>query len=199
MIKPKSESVIKLIDLLKEAARDAVFSTKDVKGNQDVVLHKIITIKPFINTEDERRIVLKPFHFVLGKNSLAIFNAFETDEVAGLKREDCVEFLAKNKSEKDDAFIAGLTNVKDGKLFMFFNMDRMQGETLPKERLVPHESLHLTRHLLTFMENKNINLKDEDWWKGVEFTKLKDGNEELFAEVLETCTYIAFNQLSDND
>lgn len=189
--------MIKLKDILTEIVRDEIFSFEDVKESKDVISHKVFTIKPFINPEDDKKITLKPFHFILGKNSLSIFNAFETDEVAGLKREDCVEFLSKNKSEKDDAFIAGLTNVKDGKLFMFFNMDRMQGETSSKERLVPHECLHLTRHLLTFMENKDINFKDEKWWKKVEFTKLKDDNEEMFAEVLERCTYIVFDQLEN--
>jgi hypothetical protein len=47
------------------------------------------------------------------------------------------------------------------------------------------------------MENKSIDFTDKEWWKTVEFTKLKDDNEEMFAEVLERCTYIVFDQLEN--
>jgi hypothetical protein len=187
--------MIKLKDILTEIVRDEIFSFEDVKGSKDVISHKVFTIKPFINPEDNKKITLKPFHFILGKSSLSIFEVFQADEIAGLKKQDCIEFLEKNKSEKEDGFIAGLTNVYDGKLFMFFNMARI--ENLTKEIIVPHECLHLARYLITLMENKSIDLADKEWWKKVEFTKLKDDNEEMFAEVLERCTYIVFDQLEN--
>ena len=186
--------MIKLKDILKENLRDETFSSKVVKDSA-AISHKIFNIKSFINPEDDRKVVLTPFHFILGKNSLSIFDVFQADEIAGLKRQDCIEFLEKNKSEKEDAFIAGLTNVYSGKLFIFFNIDRIK--SLTKEIIVPHECLHLTRYLITFMENKSIDFTDKEWWKTVEFTKLKDDNEEMFAEVLERCTYIVFDQLEN--
>jgi len=187
--------MIKLKDILTEIVRDEIFSFEDVKGSKSVISHKILNIKPFINPEDDKKVILTPFHFILGKNSLTIFEVFQADEIAGLKKQDCIEFLEKNKSEKEDGFIAGLTNVYDGKLFIFFNMARI--ENLTKEIIVPHECLHLARLLITLMENKSIDLADKEWWKKVEFTKLKDDNEEMFAEVLERCTYSVFHQLEN--
>jgi len=185
--------LIKHVDILKESVTDKIFSSKDTKKDKNIVSHKIINIKSFTNPSDKKKISLKSFHFILGENSLSIFEAFQTDEIAGLQKEDCIKFLKKHKNEKKDAFIAGLTNVYDGKLFIFFNMDRIQN--LTKERIVPHECLHLTRYLLTIMENKDIDFKDKNWWKKTKFVNLTDNNEELFSEVLERCTYIVFDQL----
>jgi hypothetical protein len=192
--------MIKLIDILNESIlskklilEEKIFSSENLKKGKDVVVHKTITIKPF-TTFDGKKITLKPFQLILGKNSLSIFEAFQTDEIAGLKKEDCIKFLEKHKNEKKDAFIAGLTNVYDSKLFIFFNLDRISN--LTQERIVPHECLHLTRLLITLMENKKINFKEKNWWKKVKFTKLDDNNEELFSEVLERCTYIVFDHLN---
>ena len=45
------------------------------------------------------------------------------------------------------------------------------------------------------MDNKDIDIKEPNWWKKTKFTKLDDDNEELFAEVLERCTEVVFNEL----
>ena len=88
-----------------------------------VLLHEIITIKEF-DLYDEPNINFYPFHLIYGSSSLAIFDALGVEEVAGLTRKDCEEFIndlkSKGKTERDDAFIAGLVNYSGDNLFMFF-------------------------------------------------------------------------------
>ena len=179
--------------ILKEETDKNKFTSKSIKKGKGVLIHDLINVNPFVYSLENKKDKLKPFHLILGEDSSAIFNVFNTDEIAGLKKDDCLEYLSKHKSEKNDAFIAGLTNVYKGELFIFFNKQRLLG--LSKERLIPHECLHLTRYLITFLKNKQINFKDENWWKKVKFTELTDDNEELFAEVLEICSKIVFNVL----
>lgn len=173
------------------------FNSEKVKNVEGVLSHEIITISPFTTVDDIGKIKPKPFHLIFGKDSLAIFDAFNTDEIAGLKREDCIKKIEslkkKNKTEKYEAFIAGLTNIKDGKLFLFINVERMK-EKYMADRTIPHECLHMARLLLTFHDNPKINLKDENWWKKTKFTSLKDSNEETFSEMLERCVTIVFDR-----
>jgi len=169
------------------------FDYEKVKNVKGVLSHEIITISPFSTPDSKKKIKTLPFHLIFGENSLAIFDALYTDEVAGLKREDCIKKLNKTKSEKYDAFIAGLTNVKDGKLFLFINVERMKEKHMA-DRVIPHESLHMVRLLLTFYDNPNIDLDNENWWKKTKFTNLVDENEETFSELLERCSTIVFNR-----
>jgi len=169
------------------------FDYEKVKNVKGVLSHEIITISPFSTPDSKKKIKTLPFHLIFGENSLAIFDALYTDEVAGLKREDCIKKLNKTKSEKYDAFIAGLTNVKDGKLFLFINVERMKEKHMA-DRVIPHESLHMARLLLTFYDNPNIDLDNENWWKKTKFTNLVDENEETFSELLERCSTIVFNR-----
>ena len=99
----------------------------------------------------------------------------------------------KNKSEKKNGFIAGLTNVYEGQTFLFINNERFNG--LEKEGLISHECLHLTRYLITFLDNSDIDFKDKTWWEKTKFTDIKDNNEELFAETLERCVDVVFTKL----
>jgi hypothetical protein len=176
------------------------FDSEKVKKTKGVLFHEIITIEPFdIPDGHKKNLVTSSFHLIIGKNSLAIFDVFNTDEIAGLKREDCEnklkELSQKNQTEKYDAFIAGLTNIFDGEVFLFINNERMKEENQPL-RVIPHECLHLTRLLLTLNENKKVNLKNKNWWKKIKFTQLNDENEETFSEILERCTTIVFNKFN---
>ena len=169
------------------------YTLDKLKKQNGIILNELITIKPFVNSDDKRKVKLKPFHLILGENSCSIFDFYNSDEIAGLKKEDCLEFLDNNESEEEDSFIAGLTNIYEGNIFIFFNNERLK--KLSKERLVPHECLHLARYLITLLDNKDIDIKEPNWWKKTKFTKLDDDNEELFAEVLERCTEVVFNEL----
>lgn len=173
------------------------FDTKKVKKSKNILLHEIIKISPFNTPDHPKNLKLNPFHIIFGENSLSIFDVFETDEIAGLKREDCVKKIEnlkkKGKTEREDAFIAGLTNVYDGNLFIFINLERMKEKYQP-ERVIPHECLHLSRYLLTLYKKSKLNIEEENWWKGVDFVELKDENEETFCEILERCTTILFER-----
>jgi hypothetical protein len=166
---------------------------------EGILLHEVIKISPFNTPDHPKNIKLKPFHIIFGENSLSIFDVFKTDEIAGLKREDCVKKIEnlklKKKTEKEDAFIAGLTNVFEGELFIFINMERMKEEHM-SERVIPHECLHLSRYLLTLFKNPKLKIDEENWWKGVDFVELKDENEETFCEILERCTAILFDRFN---
>lgn len=177
-------NMIRLNDLLKNILNERIESND--------FFHEIIKIESFINPEDGKEVELRPFYLIFGSSSLDIFDFFETNEIAGLKRKDCVKFLNKNESEINDAFIAGLTNVYKGNLFLFLNLERLKG--LSKESLVSHECLHLTRYLITFWK-KEVNLEKDNWWKKTKFVKLKDSNEELFSEVLERCVGVVSDKL----
>ena len=143
--------------ILKEETDKNKFTSKSIKKGKGVLIHDLINVNPFVYSLENKKDKLKPFHLILGEDSSAIFNVFNTDEIAGLKKDDCLEYLSKHKSEKNDAFIAGLTNVYKGELFIFFNKQRLLG--LSKERLIPHECLHLTRYLITFLKNNRLILK----------------------------------------
>ncbi len=176
------------------------FDVKKVRKIDGVLLHEIIKISSFNISDHPKNIKLKSFHIIFGENSLSIFDVFKTDEIAGLKREDCVKKIEnlklKKKTEKEDAFIAGLTNVFEGELFIFINMERMKEEHM-SERVIPHECLHLSRYLITLFENPKLKIDKKDWWKSVDFIKLQDKNEEMFCEILERCTAILFDRFDN--
>ena len=46
----------------------------------------LITIDPFVNPQDKRKVKLKPFHLIVGENSGSIFDVFNTDEIARVKK-----------------------------------------------------------------------------------------------------------------
>lgn len=175
------------------------FDVEKVRKSKGIFLHEIIKISPFNTPDHPKNIKLKPFHIIFGQNSLSIFDVFETDEIAGLRREECVKKIEdlkkKRKTEKEDAFIAGLTNVYDGNLFIFINLERMKQKHM-SDRVIPHECLHLSRYLLTLFKNPKLKIDEENWWKGVDFVELKDENEETFCEILERCTAIVLDRFN---
>ncbi len=125
---------------------------KDVDLTPGILLHQIIEIGAFDLYDNYREdIKLKPYHILFGEDSLSLFNAFGVDSTAGLSKLECEEFLAKleaeGKTEKDDAFIGGLVNFAGPTLYQFFNMQVLDRPNMPY-RLIPHESLHITRNLI---------------------------------------------------
>jgi antirestriction protein len=174
-------------------------NVETIPRKNGVLLHEIVTIKEF-DLYDESNINFYPFHLIYGSSSLAIFDALGVDEVAGLTRKDCEEFIndlkSKGKTERDDAFIAGLVNYSGDNLFMFFNVERLSYQGF-SNRVLPHEALHLSRNLITLLKNDWLrkNLNKPNWWedKRAFFVDMNSDNEEFFAETLERTTAIATN------
>lgn len=197
--------MIKLIDLLLEdieQIEDLSFklTSKPMPKVPGVLSHELITIGVFDLADKYRdKITLKPYHLIFGENSLSIFNTFKLDTIAGLKRSDCEKFIndlaAEGKDETEDAFIAGLSNWAGDQYFQFFNVTRLKSPNYSR-RILTHESLHVTRTLISRFENPKINPSEPEWWSKPEqsFTKLEDENEEFFTEVLERVSTIAFNR-----
>lgn len=166
-----------------------------------VYSHEIITISAF-DTPDKENVKLQSYHLIFGESSMAIFDAFGVDETAGLTRVECQQHLDRlaqeGKTETwDGAYIAGLTNWSGDQLYCFYNVGRI---SMPGYcyRVLPHESLHLARNLITLDGNEFVraNVGKGEWWadERAKFADLTDDNEELFAEVLERCAAIAYNR-----
>jgi len=166
-----------------------------------VKLHQIIEIGVFDLPDGYRKEVkLKPYHLIFGDSSLAIFDAFNTNSVAGLHRRDCEQHLdnlqKSGKTEIDDAFIGGLVNFAGPTMFEFFNLavfDRPGNEY----RIIPHEAVHVARNLISFFENPTIDTREKEWYlksNAQNFTKLEDASEEFFAEVIERASEIGFTR-----
>ena len=175
-------------------------SIKTVPLTPGITLHQIIQIGVFNLADNYRKnINLKPYHILFGEDSLSLFNAFGINTTAGLSKQACEEHIAKTKAagktEKDDAFIGGLLNFAGSTLYQFFNLQVLERPN-NLYRLIPHESLHVARNLISFFENPKIDTSEEEWWDKPEntYTDLKDASEEFFAEVLERATEVAFTR-----
>lgn len=177
------------------------FKSKKQQNIEGVISHEIITIEAF-SIEGKNDIKFQEYHLIFGTDSKSIFDVFSVDEVAGLKINDCIKHLDKLKMSgqsemMDGAFIAGLCNFVGEKLFCFFNVSRM---SLPgyANRIIPHESLHMARNLITLEANEFVrtNLGKDGWWEDerAKFSIMDDTNEEYFAEVLERCSAIAYDR-----
>lgn len=170
---------------------------KQMPKKEGILLHEVITIDKF-SALGEDDVQFTHFHVIYGSSSLGIFNAFGVDEVAGLKRKDCEDFLAKlkaqGKTERDGSFIAGLVNFVGDQIFMFFNVERLSFKGFAV-RVLPHEALHLARVLITLYKNSWVrdNLNTPNWWEDPrsKFVDMNDDNEEFYAETLERCSAIA--------
>jgi hypothetical protein len=126
----------------------------------------------------------------MGYGSLSLFDALETTEVAGLRRDDTERFIEElnqaGMTEKNNAFIAGLTNIhKKNEFFIFYNLERMGHSPGYASRLLAHEPLHMARLLITTIENPEIDYLKDPW------VNLSDENEEYFAEMLERVAAIS--------
>ena len=166
-----------------------------------VVLHQVVEIGEFdLPNGYRKKVKLKPYHLIFGESSLSIFDVFNTDEVAGLTRRSCEEFITKlkleGKTEKDDAFISGLVNFSEGTMFEFFNMESLSRPN-NEYRIIPHKSVYVARNLISLFENPSIDTKEVAWYlndNAQDFTKLDDDTEEFFAEVIERVSEIAFTR-----
>ena len=205
----KDASAIDLSQLSEEEQKDLgfKFKTKKLPSKPGIISHQLITIEVFDTPDGFQNIQFKPFHLIFGESSLAIFDAFNVNETAGLTRENALIHIEKlkkeGKTESTGAFIAGLTNWAGKELYMFFNVSRMYDKdnsgklTKYYNRLIPHESLHLARALISISANKWLeeNQGKENWYLDPQsaFEKLEDENEEYFAETLERITSITYD------
>lgn len=179
-----------------EALENIGFKFKSVKQTPKpgVILHEIITIDLFDAPGDFNNINFQPYHLIFGDSSLAIFDAFGVNETAGLTRADAEKHIAKRKAEgkteADGAYIGGLTNWSGKNLYMFINAQRALSDGGHYiDRVVPHESLHMARILISAFASEWIrkNQGEGEWYLDprAAFEMMKDENEEFFAEALE--------------
>ena len=111
------------------------------------------------------------FELILGENSVALFNHLDTDQVAGLYKTD-----AEIKMDSEtSAFIAGLTNLHQKKIFVFLNMLRIRKEP----SIIVHESVHMAKIIMTLKHLPNVDLYRDP------YLNITDENEEEFAETVE--------------
>ena len=171
------------------------FDSFELPKTKNVVVDRMIQISPFEAPGREGLIIPPKFRLIMGYGSLSLFDALRLDEVAGLKRKDAEQFVENlrlnGKTERSGAFIAGLTNLYNGKeFFVFFNLERMNHSQGYAFRLLAHEPLHMARLLITTIENPDIDYIKDPW------VNLTDANEEYFAEMLERvaaiCSYYYF-------
>jgi len=156
-----------------------------------VVLDQIIDLDPF-DAPGKNQADFTEFRIIFGYGSLSIFDALGVDEVAGLKRSEAeakIRTLAsEGKTEKDGAFIAGLTNIRGRQIFMFFNLTRLASSTEFGIRVLAHESVHLARYLITTEANPLVDYFNDP------YVTLNDDNEEYFAESIERLTTVALDR-----
>jgi hypothetical protein len=168
------------------------FTAQPLELSPKVIVDEWIEIAPF---EAPGKGVVKPprFRLIMGYGSQSVFDALKVDEVAGLYKKDALEFIANlgrsGKTEKDGAFIAGLTNIYNGNhFFVFYNLERMAFSKPYAYRILSHEPLHMARLLITTIENPLIDYIKDPW------TVLDDSNEEYFAEMLERVAAISMHR-----
>lgn len=201
----KDAVIATLAEIGADTVEDISFKFKSRKQptKKGVLSHDIITIEAW-NVPDgyKENVQFLPYHLIFGENSMAIFDALGVNEVAGLTRVDCQAHLDKLKDEGktetyNGAFIAGLCNWSGEQIFQFINVGRA---SLPgySNRIIPHESLHMARMLITIEANEFIrtNQGKGEWWVDdrATFTKLEDESEEYFAETLERVSAIAYDR-----
>jgi hypothetical protein len=111
------------------------------------------------------------FELILGENSLALFDHLDTEQVAGLYKADA----EKKIDSQTSAFIAGLTNLHQKKIFVFLNMLRIRKEP----SIMVHESVHMAKIIMTLKYLPNVDLFRDP------YLNITDENEEEFAETVE--------------
>ena len=202
-ISQEDANIANLAALGAETVEDLSFKFRSRPGPKPkgVLVHDIITIDVF-NSPDKENIQFEPYHLIFGDSSMAIFDAFNVNETAGLTRRECQAHLdklaAEGKSETwDGAYVAGLCNWAGDQIYCFYNVARLLWPGYAN-RVLPHESLHMARMLITLEANEFIrtNQGKGEWWADdrATFTQLSDENEEYFAETLERCNAIAYSR-----
>jgi hypothetical protein len=100
----------------------------------------------------------REFLFLLGEESIDIFDYFGVDNLHGLTRTECLKVEDTDRS----AYIAGLCNYipnkenkydKDSPLFIFINEARLRGSYMDIT-LVNHEAMHLAMAIFNWNMEK---------------------------------------------
>jgi hypothetical protein len=91
--------------------------------------------------------------FLVGNQSIDLFNYFQVPELHGLNVYDCLEY----KETRSDVYIAGMCNYipQSTKPYLFINLYRLEGN-YKDVTLLMHECFHLALKLY------NYNLKCEE-------------------------------------
>jgi hypothetical protein len=111
----------------------------------------------------------KKYTLILSKNPCDIFTHFKVKDLHGLNYQKCLS----SKNTKDNAYIAGLTNLspKTKKHFLFLNTSRL-GKGKERMGLIMHETMHLSLEL----HKHDVRHKEEDiiTWAENEAYKIYD-------------------------
>lgn len=173
------------------------FDTHQNSLKKNIMIDRSIKISPFAEVTNLGVKQISSFRLIMGQGSLSLFDALGVDEVAGLSRIEALHFInnltKQGKTEKNGAFIAGLTNINaDGQFFIFFNLERMGHSKEMAKRILAHESLHMARILITKIENPTVDMINDSW------SILNDSNDELFSEMLERIFTISSHYFFSN-
>lgn len=99
------------------------------------------------------------FDILLGDDPTELFDHFGTDHIAGLTREESEAY----GNSIFDAYIAGMTNVWNGRPFVFINLSRCF-DPVDAVGLIAHEAAHLQDILYGYHNEGN----EEEWVTGFE-------------------------------
>jgi len=130
------------------------------------------SIRKILKEETEKKPIVfnyKKYTLILSNNPCDIFTHFKVENLHGLNYKKCLA----HKNTKDNAYIAGLTNIspKTKKHFLFLNLNRL-GKDKEKMGLIMHETMHLSLELykhdvenkeeeiITFAENEAYKIYD---------------------------------------
>jgi len=99
----------------------------------------------------------------------------DIEKFCGIPEADVIRDVKAGKDKPEDAIIYGMSNIMNGgkDIYLWINGTRLQGAAKKKGidkaimEIVSHESLHITRKLLTraIAKSKGISIDNEDWVK----------------------------------
>lgn len=92
--------------------------------------------------------------FLVGKQSIDLFNYFKVPELHGLNVRDCLEY----KETRSDVYIAGMCNYipQSTKPYLFINLYRLEGNYKDVTLL-----MHECTHLAFMLYNYNLNCEEQ--------------------------------------
>jgi hypothetical protein len=99
----------------------------------------------------------------------------DIEKFCGIPEADVIRDVKAGKDKPEDAIIYGMSNIMNGgkDIYLWINATRLQGSAKEKGvdaaimEIVSHESLHITRKLLTraIAKSKGVSVDNEDWVK----------------------------------
>jgi hypothetical protein len=99
----------------------------------------------------------------------------DIEKFCGIPEADVIRDVKAGKDKPEDAIIYGMSNIMNGgkDIYLWINGTRLQGVAKEKGidaaimEIVSHESLHITRKLLTraIAKSKGVSVDNEDWVK----------------------------------